>query len=266
MQGIAQQAGELFRHLPGHLGRHGQVQILLLAQPAQDIAAEHTNAPFVGRGVAPAAVVGAADEETGRALGHHGLDGFRFGRPALVVPQMAARNHAGGAVLGGEVGQRPECRAAGVSLAGMGQRIQQVVAVQGLGRLVRADRRDRVGGKLIGVAIGAEGQVHHRQEAIVGDEVADPVGLGEQRMQALRLDADEVGFALRLTVEIGRQVGQHGVDDVVIDQVVNDDAAVGLEDRVDRVARGASVNRLNTVPCHIPVSGCRVRSGSHRTG
>ena len=247
MEGIAQQAGELFGQRPGDLGRHRHVEVLLLAQPAQDIAAEHADAPFAGRPVRAAGMIDAAEEETDRALGHDCLDRLRLARTAAVGPEMAARNEPRGAVFGGKVGQRPERGAGEIAPGAVVQRIKLIAPVQRLRRLIGSDRRDRVGRELIGIAIGAERAVDQRQHRIVGDEIDQARRLGEERVQPLRPQAEKIRFSRRFPVQVRLQIFEQGVDRLVRHEVPDDDAAIRFEDAVDFMARNRWVDHFDAV-------------------
>ena len=129
MQVVTQHASHRFGQCTRHVRRNTQIKVLLLTQPAEDIAREHGDTPFVRCAVGAATVVSRPDKKTRAAFGHHRLDCFRFQRLSDVIPFVATGHQTGCPVLRGEVGQGPERGAAEVPAAGVGERVQRIAAV-----------------------------------------------------------------------------------------------------------------------------------------
>jgi hypothetical protein len=247
---VTQQVRELLGHGLDDVEGHGEIPVLLLPQPAKRVTGKHGNTPFVGRNIASSAMVDAADKSTERSLGHHRRHGFVLTRYALVIPQVAAGNDPRRAVLLRKIGQGSECAGARIALAGMGQRIQQIVPMERLGRCVWTDRRDRVGIELVAFAPRPQGQIHHFQGLIVHEEAADTPCLGEKRMQPFGVKIDEIALSTGLTSQVGIEARQHSVDSRVPNRGLSDHAAVSFEDRHQLVFAGGLVDGFDTSHGH----------------
>ena len=160
------------------------------------------------------------------------------------------RDDAGRPVLLREVRECPECGAAGIAFAGVGEGIEKVVSVKGLHRLAGSDRGDGVGIELVVVAEGQQGDVHCLLHVRMQNERRKRFTLGEEGMQPLGVVSGEVPVSGGLALHVGAQIGEHPVNHLMLDDVFQNDAAVALQVMADLLVAGARVQAGNLMLAH----------------
>lgn len=139
---------------------------------------------------------------------------------------MRAGHHPRGAVLAREIGERPHD--ADLQLqAGELERIEGVVAVQGLARLARQDLDRRQAADLVGRAVRQQDLVGDGHHHVVIDEAGGARRAGEHAVRAQGLRAVEVAAKLQArAVELRPQFAQDAVDQRLLGEPGDDDRAV----------------------------------------
>ena len=187
---VAHQAPQARREARGDLARDAELLVLLLADEAGAVVHGDADAPLAGA-VGAAAVPEAAVPDQHAARLHLRRDAVvvaaEVGRAVRLV---AAGNEAGGAVLLGEVGERPHGVADDRAM-GLVEGDQLVVGVDGLRRLAGADAdRGERGDQAAVVEHALDDRQHvrvHRDplvERAVHQQVVDAPGAGAPRSRS----------------------------------------------------------------------------------
>ena len=236
MHGVADQPLQRLGQGPRDIGRHGEVLVLLLAQPAQAVAVEQARARTV-RAVGAARMIGGAEDVDGRAPRHLCRHRFRQSRLALVVPAVAAGDHQRRPVPGREVGERPDDRDHALPLARVGKGIDQIVPVQLLHGLARPDGDGGGRGELVAGAIGAEHRVVERRDGGLEGEAARGRRVDQHRVRAPGLVAHELARAGGCVGDVPCEVGGDGVHGRRVREPLQDYASVPRQHLQDVVRR-----------------------------
>ncbi len=234
---VAHEAEQIDGQGLGHLARHREVLVLLLAQPRDGVGDVEPDAGR-GRAVGAAPVVHAAGIDEHRTARHCGGLGVAGAEGRAVGRCVAADDDPGCAVLLGEVGQRPDRVALDVVAGREGEEVESpLVPVNWLGGLAGTDGNG-LGQMKLDVGRVSQERPRRAQRERVHDEVPGRGRAGDEGTGAARQIATEVVRSRGRGIEEGTQLRLDAVQHHLVGDALDDHGAVAHDGRRHIVGAG----------------------------